>query len=116
LNSPKRSKEWYEEKSSDKESVDELICQQMTRSKTAEGLDRVEGNFLAVFPTDALTVTQHIPFCPAFASVPRVQAFIIDETDAKIHVFSPKTFGVRIDIKRTNIATDRLHFAIVAEG
>jgi len=92
----------------------DTVQQRMTRSTTAEGLDRLEGTFLAEFPVDAMTTTVHIPFCPAFESVPKVQVFPVEETDANLRIVSTKTFGMRVDVRRNNLDIDRLCFAVVA--
>lgn len=96
--------------------VDETVRQQMIRSKTAEGLERLDGTFWAEFPAEAMTATVHIPFCPAFERVPTVQVFPVDETDAHLRIASPKTFGVRVDVKRNNVEMERFQFAVIAEG
>ena len=96
--------------------VRETVQQQMTRSTTAEGLDRLEGTFWAVFSANAMTATVHIPFCPAFERVPKVQAFPMDGTDVSLRIVSPKIFGVRVDVKRNNLAVHRLCFVVIAEG
>ena len=88
----------------------------MIRSKTPEGLDRLDGTFLVEFSADTMTTTVHIPFCPAFERIPQVQVFPVDKTDAQLRIVSQKTFGVRIDIKRSNADLQQLHFAIIAEG
>jgi len=100
-------------------SESETVQQRMTRTKTAEGLDRLDGTFWAEFPADTMTTTVHIPFCPAFESVPKVQVFSTDETDAtdvSVRIVSPKMFGVRVDIKRNNLDIDRLCFTIIADS
>ena len=94
----------------------ETVRQQMSRTTTTEGLDRFEGTFWVEFPTDALTTTVHVPFCPAFGKVPKVQTFPADATAASLRIVSLKTFGVRIDVKRNNPEDARLCIAIVAEG
>jgi|GEM_PF-2641583 len=104
---------------------DEGIRQQIVRSKTAEGLDRLDGTFWVEFPADAKTVTVHIPFCPAFERVPQVQVFpvketddpekTVPETDTPLRIVSAKTYGVRIDVKRNHRKIDQLCFAIIAE-
>ena len=94
----------------------ETVQQQMIRTTTAGGLDRLNGTFWAEFPADALTTTVHIPFCPAFKSVPKVQVLPMEETDANLRVVSPKAFGVRVDVRRENLDVHRLCFAVVAEG
>jgi len=96
--------------------MDEHVQQQMIRTKTAEGLERLDGTFCVEFPADAMTATVHIPFCPAFEKVPKIQVFPVDETDASLRIISPKVFGVRVDVKRNDSAIHRLCFAIVVEG
>lgn len=96
--------------------TEETVQQQMIRSRTADGRDRFDGTFWAEFPPETLTTTVHIPFCPAFDRVPNVQVFPMDETDVHLRTASPKTFGVRIDVKRNNTETDRFRFALIAEG
>jgi membrane protein implicated in regulation of membrane protease activity len=97
------------------EQVEETMQQQITRSKTTEGLDRLDGTFWAEFPAEAMTAAVHVSFCPAFERVPTVQVFPINEPDAQLRIISPKTFGVRVDVKRNNLETDRLCFAMIAE-
>jgi len=96
----------------------DTVQQQITRTRTAEGLDRLNGTFWAEFPADALTTTVHIPFCPAFERVPNVQVLPVDNTDASVRIVSSKTFGVRVDVKRNSFQRDwkgeRLCFTIVA--
>ena len=94
----------------------ETVQQQITRTKTAEGSERLEGTFWAEFPEDTLTTTVHIPFCPAFGKVPKVQVLPVNKTDVSVRIISPKTFGVRVDVKRNTLAISRLCFAVVAEG
>ena len=98
------------------ESEEIIVYQQMTRSTTAQGADRLDGTLWAEFPEDAMTTTVHIPFCPAFERVPKVHVFPADGTDVQFRVMPQKTFGVRIDVKRSNRETDRIRFVITAEG
>jgi len=94
---------------------DDNVLQQMIRSQTSEGLNRLDGTFLVKFPAKAMTTTVHIPFCPAFERVPKVQAFPVDEADAQLRIVAIKMFGVRIDVKRSNLTAHWLRFAFVAE-
>jgi hypothetical protein len=98
------------------EPVGETVRQQMFRTKTAAGLDRLDGTFWADFAADVMTTTVHIPFCPAFEQVPKVQAFPLDEADVQLRITTQKTFGVRVDVRRSSKEIDRLRFAIIAEG
>ena len=97
------------------EPMDETVRQQIIRSKTAEGGDRIDGTFWAEFSEGAMTTTIHIPFCPAFERIPKVRVFPVDETDAHLRIAPPKTFGVRVDVKRNNLLNNRLCFAIIVE-
>ena len=94
----------------------EAVQQQMIRSKTAEGLGRINGTFWAEFAEDAVTTTVHIPFCPAFENIPTVQVFPMDKTDSSLRLVSAKPFGVRVDVKRNRMDINRLCFTVVAEG
>jgi hypothetical protein len=96
--------------------TDEMVLQQMTRSKTAEGLDRLDGTFCVEFPAEAMTATVHIPFCPAFENVPKVQVFPVDATEVNLRITSIKMFGMRVDVKRSDAETNSLRFAVIAEG
>ncbi|MDR0328365.1 MAG: hypothetical protein LBI05_08735 [Planctomycetaceae bacterium] len=98
------------------EPADEAVRQQIIRTQTAEGKERLDGTFWAEFSADAMTTTIHIPFCPAFDRVPAVQAFPLDDTDVQLRITSQKTFGVRVDVKRNSREIDRLRFAVIAEG
>ena len=88
----------------------------MIRSKTAEGSDRLDGTFWAEFSEESMTTTVHIPFCPAFERIPKVQVFPVDEAEVHVRIATPKTFGVRVDIKRNNVKTNRLCLTMIAEG
>ena len=91
----------------------DIVQQTITRTKTAEGRDRLDGTFWVDFLAETKTTTVHIPFCPAFERVPNVQVFPVEETDVHFRILSPKTFGVRIDVRRNNLEVDRLCFAVV---
>lgn len=97
------------------EAIEETVLQQMIRSKTSEGLERLDGTFLAEFLADSMTTTVHIPFCPAFERVPTVQVFAADESDAHLRIASAKPFGIRVDVKRKSLTTDKIRFVVIAE-
>lgn len=94
---------------------DERTTRQTVRLRTEEGRDRLEGTFRIEFRDDQLTSSVHIPFCPPFETVPSVQAFLLDEADAKLSVADPQLFGVRVDVKRDRSAPLRLRIAVLAE-
>ena len=98
------------------EPIETTLRQQIIRSKTAEGLDRLDGTFWAEFPAETMTATVHIPFCPAFEQIPNVQVFPVDATDVPLRITSLKKFGIRVDVKRNNEEMDRICFTVIAEG
>lgn len=98
------------------ESLDGNTTQHIVRTRTEAGTDRFEGTFLIEFLDRQGTAGIHIPFCPAFGSVPRIEAFLLDEEAAKIAAMTPHPYGVRIDVKREPAAASRFHIAVVAEA
>ena len=96
--------------------IDQAVQQRIIRSRTLEGQDRIDGTFWVEFPADTMTTTVHIPFCPAFEQIPKVQVFPADEGNIHLRIMPPKIFGVRVDVKRSNIETGRLYFTMIAEG
>lgn len=99
----------------DEDTFDENTLSQVVRTRTEENRERLEGTFCVEFLPDQWTTTIHVPFCPAFDTPPHVEAFVLDEEDVKLTIFEPKTFGVRIDVKKRSRETSRLHIAITAE-
>jgi hypothetical protein len=95
---------------------DTLITQQILRRQTKEGTDRLEGNYLVEFFNDQSTATIHVPFCPAFDSVPKIEVFRLDNVEIKWNIFEPRNFGVRIDIKKSFCQTNRIRIMVVAES
>ncbi|GHT38485.1 hypothetical protein FACS189427_12610 [Planctomycetales bacterium] len=99
-----------------KEIWDENITHQLTRRKTQDGNELVEGMILAEFTDNQLTATVHIPFCPPFEQTPAVEAYLLEDTDATVSVSSSEVFGVRFEVKRKkNSAAKTVRFAFTAE-
>lgn len=94
---------------------DENTLQQTVRRRTEDGRDRLEVSYAVLFAEEQLTAVVHIPFCPVFETVPKVEAFLLDENSAKIILADPEIFGIRIEVKRDRSASNRLHLAVVAE-
>ncbi|MDR1480583.1 MAG: hypothetical protein LBJ00_16750 [Planctomycetaceae bacterium] len=90
--------------------------QQMTRSKTESGGERLEGYFLVEFEGDQLTAYVHVPFCPVFERLPAVDAYLVDAVEAKLTVAKIQRFGARIDVKRANINVNSLRLVVVVWG
>ncbi|MDR2757104.1 MAG: hypothetical protein LBC20_15515 [Planctomycetaceae bacterium] len=94
---------------------DDSITQKIVRRFSEIGKDRLEGTFLVGFQNEQLTVTVHIPFCPIFESEPNVEVFLLDDVDVKWNIFRPRTFGVRIDLKRNSCKIQQVRILVVAE-
>ncbi|MCL2745085.1 MAG: hypothetical protein FWE67_14670 [Planctomycetaceae bacterium] len=96
--------------------IDENVTQQLTRSKTPDGKERIEGICLAEFEDGQQTVSVHVPFCPPFAKEPIVEAYLIEVADAAVSVAQSQVFGVRFEIKRkSKTPADAVRFGFVAE-
>jgi hypothetical protein len=87
--------------------------QHIIRHRTEIGTDRLEGTFLVEFQENQLTATLHIPFCPAFTAMPKIEVCVLDADDAKTTLVQIQPFGVRIDVKR-QLPTAVVHLAVIA--
>lgn len=94
---------------------DENTLQQIVRRRTEDGRDRLEASYLVEFENEQLTVVVHLPFCPVFNTVPKVEAFLLDESSAKVILSETRVFGIRIEVKREKTAGSRLHLVVIAE-
>ena len=83
----------------EQEYFDDAVTQQIVRSRTEDGVERLEGTFLVAFAPMQQTASVHVPFCPAFETTPTVEVLPL-EGDAMASVDSPRPFGVRVDVKR----------------
>lgn len=100
----------------DEETWNEGTTQRTIRCRTEEGIDRFEGTFLVEFRPDQSTASVHVPFCPAFETIPSVDVYFLDEADAKLNVAETQLFGTRIDVKRKASAPTKFPIAVVAEA
>ncbi|MDR1053353.1 MAG: hypothetical protein LBL39_04180 [Planctomycetaceae bacterium] len=87
--------------------------QQITRSKTESGGEKLEGYFLVEFGNDQLTASVHVPFYPVFDKLPEVEAYLVDAVEAKLTVAKVQRFGARIDVKRANNSVNNLRLVVV---
>jgi hypothetical protein len=78
-------------------SENEQVLQQLTRARTAEGLEVVSGTLLAEFAPGERTVTLHAAFCPPFERLPQVE---VEATDATVKLVQVLHNGVRLDVRR----------------
>jgi hypothetical protein len=108
--SPKGGPEEFVE---EEEEFDASATQQIVRSRIEDGTERLEGTFLVEFAPEQRTASVHVPFCPAFETEPMVEALLLDG-DATLSVVKPRSFGVRIDVKRRD--DEPVRILVVAAG
>ncbi len=98
--------------------LEEGVSQQIVRRRTADGSDCLEGTFCVQFPVEwpakTQQVTIHVPFCPAFQTVPRVETFLLDDAAAKIQSSNVYPHGVAVDVRRDSMDVAMLHFCLTA--
>jgi hypothetical protein len=73
--------------------------QWMSRSVTSEG-ETAEGGCQAIFEPGQKLVAVHIPFAPAFDSLPDIECEPLDDSDVKIKVSTRHRYGVRVEVTR----------------
>ena len=96
---PARSLPLQEDEEPVEEECNAGTTQQIVRFHAEDGTERLEGTFLVEFIPEQRTASVHVPFCPAFEATPTVEALLLDG-DATLSVVKPRSFGVRIDVKR----------------
>lgn len=78
---------------------EEPIEQQLIRSLTAEGIDKLEGTLRAHFVPRQRTAWVHAAFCPPFGVLPQLVVRQTSGPEARITVGSLLPYGVRFDLK-----------------
>lgn len=89
----------------------ELVLQQLSRFRTADGHDVVRGMLVAEFAPGERTVTLHAAFCPPFERLPHVEAEA-DETAATIRVSQVLHNGVRLEVRLAKPSDVQRHVCI----
>ena len=101
----------------DDELIDDLIdetvtqippeaTQWMSRS-IVEECDVIEGGFRVSLSTGQRQAAVHLPFSPAFGSIPDFECEPLDDSDVRIRTTAVHSYGVRIEVIRSaNLETD----------
>ena len=92
---------------------EEPLQEQLRRSQTEEGHERVEGTVRIRFEPGQRIGHAHIPFCPAFAGVPRFECELIEGPDGRVKATQVQPFGARVEAK---LAEDAAEEAMVWVG
>jgi hypothetical protein len=83
----------------------EVLLQQVSRSRTAEGADLVHGTLVAVFTPGERTATLHVAFCPPFEFLPTVDAEPVDGPDCSVKVEQILHQGARLEVRLARAGT-----------
>jgi hypothetical protein len=95
---------------------DNSKTQQIIRSKTESGVEKLVCYFLVEFVEGQLAASVHVPFYPSFDKLPEVEAYLVDVLDVKLTVAKTQHFGTRIDIKRVSKSADKLRLVVIVLG
>ncbi|MBN1908416.1 MAG: hypothetical protein JW818_01640 [Pirellulales bacterium] len=78
---------------------EESLTQQVARSRTAEGGERVAGWLRVELEPGQRTAAAHVAFCPPLARTPSVEVVQTSGPTARIKAVQQLPYGVRFDIK-----------------
>ncbi|HEV2971549.1 MAG TPA: hypothetical protein VGY55_16350 [Pirellulales bacterium] len=76
------------------------VVQQLVRTRSAAGLDRMQGWLRTEFEPTERNATLHVAFCPPFAEAPRLTVLQISGPAARIKPVQLLPYGVRLEVKR----------------
>ena len=62
--------------------------------------DRLETWIKVHFATEEKTVNVHIPFCPTFDVIPKIESYQLDGNEVDLEVSQLTPLGARLDVKR----------------
>jgi len=80
---------------------DPEVTQLVTR-RNCDGLDSITGYFRCKFEASQERAILHVPIHPPLASVPDVEAMLVEESDSvRIRVTDRQKFGARLEVIRS---------------
>ena len=91
--------------------MDDTI-QHWTRSRSANGIDRVEAWMYAEFEEGQQYQSVHIAFIPQFGELPQLTSNQLDGPSATIKVGELRIYGARLECKLTSPATEQTQVMI----
>ncbi len=77
----------------------EDVLQQLTRSRTADGVEQLSGWLRLAFSADQRTGSIHVAFCPPFEATPELEIEQMDGPEARIKTAQLLPYGARLDLK-----------------
>jgi hypothetical protein len=86
--------------------------QQLTRVRTAEGIESIHGTLHAEFASGQRHATLHVGFCPPLEGQPAVEVEVIDGPDATVKVVQAFAHGARFELRLAEPAEEQCRVAI----
>lgn len=90
----------------------ELILQQVTRCRTADGRVTISGQLLAEFVPGERQTTVYVAFCPPFERLPMVEVNLADDFDAAAKPIQVLHNGAQFEVRLAEPAEDCCHLLI----
>lgn len=86
----------------------DLMLQQITRYRTAEGNEAVRGTVVAEFAVGQRDATLFVAFCPPFERLPDVEAHLDDNSQATVKVAQRLHHGTQLEVRLAEQADEPL--------
>jgi hypothetical protein len=83
----------------------DVVLQQLSRSRTAEGVEVVRGTLVAEFAPSERSATLHVAFCPPFERLPEIDIEPADGPDCDAKVAQLLHQGARIEVRLSRAST-----------
>ena len=112
IRGPDKPKMRHISPTSEVESDSELVLQQLTRIRTAEGHDAIRGTLIGEFAPGERQVTLHAAFCPPFERLPQAEVNVSDDSDATVKLSQVLHNGVQLEVRLASPAAEAATVAI----
>lgn len=89
----------------DEEDIADNVIQQITRSRSSDGVEVISGILRAEFAAGEQTQNLHVAFCPPLAYEPAVVTHQLGGSPLTIKVGQAEIFGTRIELRRAVTAS-----------
>jgi hypothetical protein len=90
----------------------ELQIQQLTRFRTADGSETIRGIMVAEFAAGERSTEVYAAFCPPFEHLPKVEAQVADDSQAKVKITQHLHNGVQFEVRLPHAAASRQNVTI----
>jgi hypothetical protein len=93
-----------------------LVLQQLTRSRSADGVETIRGELVAEFAAGDRIAILHVAFCPPFERLPAVAAQRTSGPACEVKIAQLLHQGARLEVRlsRASTAIDRVKLEFVA--